>query len=231
MDVLITGVSSGLGAGFLSELEAADNQIFGLARRKTEIKKGRFVSCDLSELGQIEGALEKLLNNVVQLDLVILNAGILGEIAEIQNITLKDLKKVMDINLWSNKVILDFLIRKNIEVKQIVAISSGAASYGNKGWGGYSLSKAGLNILMQLYSHEMKKTHIVSLAPGLIDTAMQDYLCEKVDTEKFQSVARLKAARGSSDMPNGDLAAKKILSHLVDFKHHASGSFLDLREF
>ncbi len=38
--------------------------------------------------------------------------------------------------------------------------------------------------------------HFCALAPGLIDTAMQDYLCGLDASERFPSLARIQAARG-----------------------------------
>ena len=95
--------------------------------------------CDLADFDAISDALNVLLSDVSQLDLVILNAGVLGEIKSMQSHSLRDLQHLMDINVWSNKVILDWILDKGLRVSQIVATSSGAAVLGNKGWGGYAL--------------------------------------------------------------------------------------------
>ena len=78
----------------------------------------------------------------------------------------------MKINVWSNKVICDWLLKSIPEIYQIVFMSSGAAVNGNRGWGSYSLSKATLNMLAKLYAAEAKQTHFSALAPGLVDTAI-----------------------------------------------------------
>ncbi len=72
---------------------------------------------------------------------------------------------------------MDWLLEWGRPVRQVIMVSSGATVLGNKGWGAYALSKAGLNMLARLYDHEFPDTHISALAPGLIDTAMMDYLC------------------------------------------------------
>ena len=137
----------------------------------------------------------------------------------------------MRVNVWSNKLILDWLIRRQLPVDQIVAISSGAAVNMSYGWGAYSLSKAALNHLIRLYAHEMPATHLVALAPGLVDTAMQDYLCGAVDSIAFPSVQRLKAARGSADMPDPRSTAERILGLLGGLKTtQPSGAFIDIRQ-
>ncbi|MFW5816506.1 MAG: alcohol dehydrogenase, partial [Wenzhouxiangella sp.] len=107
----------------------------------------------------------------------------------------------------------------------------GAAVNMNYGWGGYSLSKAALNNLIQLYAHEMTDTHLSALAPGLVDTAMQDYLCGEVDSEEFPSVQKLKDARGTDHMPDARQAAETILDLLPDLRaNQPSGSFVDIRQ-
>ena len=90
-----------------------------------------------------------------------------------------EMKRVMEINVWANKTVLDWLHNSAVRVDQVVMISSGAAVLGNRGWGGYALSKAALNMLARLYAHEFPQTHLCALAPGIIDTAMMDYLCEQ----------------------------------------------------
>jgi NAD(P)-dependent dehydrogenase (short-subunit alcohol dehydrogenase family) len=64
-----------------------------------------------------------------------------------------DLKQVMEVNLWANKAIMDWLHGWGRPIDQILMISSGAAVLGNKGWNGYALSKAALNMLARLYAH------------------------------------------------------------------------------
>ncbi|NBC14939.1 MAG: SDR family NAD(P)-dependent oxidoreductase [Gammaproteobacteria bacterium] len=136
----------------------------------------------------------------------------------------------MDVNLWANKTVTDWLYARGRPVDQVVMISSGAAVLGNKGWGGYALSKAALNMLAKLYSHEFPQTHITALAPGIIDTAMMDYLCGEADAEAFPALQRLRDARGSERMPDPDTAAARVVSVLPRLRAWPSGSFVDIRE-
>ncbi|MGK7295890.1 MAG: SDR family NAD(P)-dependent oxidoreductase [Candidatus Wenzhouxiangella sp. M2_3B_020] len=232
MNVLITGNSSGLGLGLTETLLQRDAIVWGLSRRGCPLNDDdglhdrRF---DLSNLNTLPEALERLLADCMRLDLVVLNAGILGKIHEISETDVHDLEHMMRINVWSNKVILDWIIERQLPVDQVVAISSGAAVNMNYGWGGYSLSKSLLNDLVRLYAHEMPDTHLTALAPGLVDTPMQDYLCEEVDTEQYPSVQKLKDARGTDDMPDPKAAAEHILEILDTLREGESGRFVDVR--
>ena len=232
MNVLITGNSSGLGLGLTRQLLARDAIVWGLSRRGCPIHDDdglRDRKIDLGNLGNLEHHLERLLSDCLRLDLVVLNAGILGRIRPISDTDVHDLEHLMRVNVWSNKLILDWLIERAIPVDQVVAISSGAAVNMSYGWGGYSMSKAALNNLIQLYAHEMPDTHLTALAPGLVDTAMQDYLCGEVDTGEYPSVQKLKNARGTANMPDADAAAERILGLLERLRRGPSGQFVDVR--
>jgi NAD(P)-dependent dehydrogenase (short-subunit alcohol dehydrogenase family) len=109
-------------------------------------------------------------------------------------------------------------------------ISSGASVLGNRGWSGYSLSKAALNMLARLYSHEFPGTHISALAPGIIDTSMMEHLCKEADATRFPALQRLREARGTPAMPTPETAARQVIEVLPLLRERPSGAFIDIRE-
>lgn len=227
----ITGNSSGLGKGLTKVLLEQGYQVYGCSRRGCDLQGvTRDIRCDLSDFAGIAPALNTLLADVQSLDLVVLNAGILGWLQDIGETSLDELKRIMDINVWSNKIIFDWLLHSNIRIGQILLISSGAAVLGNKGWGGYALSKAALNMLGKLYAHEFPRSHIMSIAPGLIETEMMESLCNDADSERFPALQRIQQARGTEKMLSPRQAAERILSALPALKDYPSGGFIDLRE-
>ena len=212
--VCITGVSSGLGHGLAKVLLDDGAKVYGCSRRTPDdlILKGlHFESLDLSDEKNGSNAFEKLIEPVDHFDLVILNAGKLGQIRDMKEVSLDDLRETMEINVWSNKWILDALHKNTRRIDQVVAISSGASTSGSRGWNGYSLSKAALNMLIKLYAGEQPDTHYTSLAPGLIDTAMQDYLTNLPEDPRFAPLEILKAAKGTDTMPDGESCARKLI--------------------
>jgi NAD(P)-dependent dehydrogenase (short-subunit alcohol dehydrogenase family) len=227
---LITGTSSGLGRGLAASLLARDWRVYGCSRRPGDLAGLSAARVDLTDHSAVPAVLDALLDGVPGLGLVVLNAGMLGEIRDISQAPLHDLKEVMEVNVWANKTILDWLTAWGRPVDQILMISSGAAVLGNRGWSGYALSKATLNMLAKLYAHEFPDTHITALAPGIIDTAMMDTLCERSDGTRFPALGRLRAARGTSAMPGPEEAASRILSILPALRGYPSGSFVDIRE-
>ncbi|MDX1625320.1 MAG: SDR family NAD(P)-dependent oxidoreductase [Wenzhouxiangellaceae bacterium] len=231
MNVLITGNSSGLGRGLTEALLDRDAIVWGMSRSGCPVSSDglRDRKFDLGNLSTLPEALERLLSDCQRLDLIILNAGQLGRIQPISETATADLEHLMRVNVWANKVILDWLHERMIPVDQVVAISSGAGHNLNYGWGGYALSKSLLDDLVKLYAQEMTDTHFTSLAPGLVDTPMQDEL-EEVDAEEYPSVQKLRDARGTEDMPKPRDAAERILDLLDELKERESGSFVDVRD-
>ncbi|GAB4352717.1 MAG: SDR family NAD(P)-dependent oxidoreductase [Gammaproteobacteria bacterium] len=231
--VFITGVSSGLGMGLTQVYLDRGWAVYGLSRRGCDLEHEKLhqVNFDLADAEGLDAAMQRLLDSVQNLDLAILNAGILGEIRDLTDTPMEAIHEVMEINVWANKRLMDWLHRQIPAIGQIVLISSGAAVNGNRGWGAYSLSKATLNMLAKLYAHEFPATHICALAPGLVDTAMQDYLCDagQVDAQAYPSVERLRNARGTEAMPAPAVAARRIADLIPDLTRFPSGSFQDVR--
>jgi|TARA_B100000929_G_scaffold227817_1_gene184181 NAD(P)-dependent dehydrogenase (short-subunit alcohol dehydrogenase family) len=227
MNVLITGVSSGLGQSLMRSFINKGHEVYGLSRNKVD--ECHHICCDLADLNSIEGKLNRLLDEVSQLDLVILNAGMLGNIKTIDNWSLNELTEIMNINVWSNKVLLDWILN-NKKVSQVLAISSGASNHTYKGWSGYSLSKSALNMMMDVYSKDTEGIHFISVAPGLVSTSMQDYLCNEVDENKFPVTKKFIAARKDGSMKTPDQIAEKFVEMLPQFQTLENGTFIDLRD-
>jgi len=227
-NVLITGVGSGIGKALADAFVARNATVYGISRRAAApigAENFHYLALDLSAVERIAPALERFLADVERLDLVVLNAGVLGEIKEMTETALHEIEAVMRVNVWANKVILDTLIGRNIAVAQVVGISSGAAVNASRGWGPYSLSKSALNTLLRLYAREMPGTHLTALAPGVIDTPMVRHIVEEVDEVKYPSAARLK--KGPILSPED--AAKRLIEAFEKVKTYESGSFLDVR--
>ncbi|MDA3911706.1 MAG: SDR family NAD(P)-dependent oxidoreductase [Bacteroidales bacterium] len=232
--ILITGTSSGLGDGLARYLSSRNHLVYGLSRKDNaklrKCKSYHHVYADLTDRNAMQNALKPVLEANPEWDLIVLNAGVLGEIGDMHEVSTESMKSVMEINLWANKYLLDFLIKSNVKFHQLVAISSGAAVNGNRGWNAYSLSKAALNMMMQLYAQELPETHFSALAPGLVDTDMQAHIASLESDERFPSLDKLRAARGTDKMPRPLELAPKLLEAMDALKtKYPSGSFADIR--
>ena len=231
--VFITGVSSGLGHGLAKVYLEQGATVYGCSRRAPEdlIEQGLvFKSADLSDAASASHAVGSLLADAGNLHLIVLNAGKLGKIRDMGDTPLSDFRETLEVNLMANKWLLDMVYASGRRVKQVVAISTGASQSGSRGWNGYSVSKAALNMLIKLYAAEQPRTHFTSFAPGLIDTAMQDYLTNLPADDRYEPLAILKAAKGTEQMPDGETCARQLIAAFPKLLERESGSYADIRK-
>ena len=216
MKVLITGINRGIGKGLVEEYKKKEVEIFAVGR-SNPFDDINFYKCDLRAIEKLKEAIDYFNTTF---DLVILNAGILGEIKELKEWSVKELEDIFLVNVWSNKVLIDLLAPIS---KKIVAISSGAAVNGNAGWGGYSISKCALNMMIRIYAKEIN-TKLYALAPGVIDTDMVRKVING-DREKFSSLNRVAESRVELE-----IGVKRLVDAIEKLDNYPSGSFLDVRE-
>lgn len=225
-NILITGCSSGLGLALSHYYLEKGFRVYGISRNKPEINNPNFIhkNFDLSQISKIKDELSSYINDISQFETVFLNAGMLGKIKILEELSIQEMQEVYNLNVYTNKELLDIL--ETIEVKNILAISSGASKTGYKGWGSYSLSKAGVNMLINLYSNEMPNTKLLAVAPGVIKTPMTDYIRFEIDSEIFTSAKKLN--EGTVQTP--EETAIKIGNLVNRIDEFESGIYVDVRK-
>lgn len=225
-NILITGCSSGLGLALTSFYLQKGFKVYGISRNKPKIQNINFIhiSFDLSQISKIKEILSPIIQDIESIETVFLNAGMLGKIKILKELSIQEMQEVYELNVYANKELLDILM--TLEVKNIIVISSGASKTGYKGWGSYSLSKAGVNMLVNLYSNEMSNTKIIALAPGVIKTPMTDYIRFEIDENTFTSAKKLND--GIIQTPNE--TAVKIDAFITTIDKFETGSYVDIRQ-
>jgi benzil reductase ((S)-benzoin forming) len=223
---LITGHTSGLGYSLNKILLKNKNKIIGISRSKSEINNLLNLKVNFLDLKKLKTKLEKI-KRIKKIDFVVLNAGLLGELDKFENIDLIEFEKIMKVNFFSNKIIVDFILSNKIKVKNIVAISSGAAFDPKFGWGSYCISKAAMKMMIDTYALENKKINFVNLAPGIIKTKMQKKI---FNTKKnFNSLKKFKDLYKKNLIDSPDTVALKMLNYLSKIKKFNSKNYIDLR--
>ncbi len=232
--VFITGIHTGLGNALTQSFLNDNAEVFAVSRRRPDelanAERLRFRSLDLSKTEEIRDGIRQFLGPVKRLDLVLLNAGVLGEIKDLRDTSLREIAAVMDINVWANKLIYDTMLDMQIQIRQLVAISSGAAFNGSGGWGAYSISKSALNLMLRVYAHENPDTHFTCLAPGLVQTQMLNYVCSLETDERYPAVGRIRGAVGTDRMQTPSQAAERLLDAFPRLLDHPTGSYVDIRD-
>jgi alcohol dehydrogenase/benzil reductase ((S)-benzoin forming) len=224
-NILITGCSSGLGLALTNYYLKKNFKVFGISRTKPNIDNQNFfhINFDLSQVDKIKEKLTDILKEINEFETVFLNAGMLGKIKVLKDLSIEELNEVYSLNVYTNKELLDILM--NIKVKNIIIISSGASKNGYKGWASYSLSKAGVNMLANLYSNEMINTKILAVAPGVIKTPMTDYIRFELDEKIFPSVKKLNDGVVQTPQETA-IKLDNLINKIDEFE---SGSYVDVR--
>lgn len=224
MTVIITGTSSGLGRSLVHSFNKKGYETIGISRSKTP--ETDYI-CDFRSDEEITKTFKQVLLDIDKIDYLVLNAGILGEIKKATKIDNADLLNVFQVNLFSNKKILDLVLNSSVELKRVIFISSGASIKAYDGWLSYCLTKGALNNLASCYAMENSGTHFLSLAPGVIQTKMQDVIVKNSE-QKFSSILKFKNLYGKNPTP--DIVANKIVDNLSTLSAIESGAYFDLRD-
>ncbi|MBR4270623.1 MAG: SDR family NAD(P)-dependent oxidoreductase [Clostridia bacterium] len=167
--IIITGVTSGIGAK-LKELFLADGDIvIGLAR---SVEDSEFnYSLDVSNHEDVKNTFEKIGQKYPKVDMLINSAGF-GQFGAVELLTETEIKKQFDVNvfglIWCNQSVLPLMNRGS----KIINISSASAFFALPFRSLYSASKAAVNqISFGLYM-ELKDAgiQVTSICPGDIKT-------------------------------------------------------------
>jgi NAD(P)-dependent dehydrogenase (short-subunit alcohol dehydrogenase family) len=124
-----------------------------------------------------------------QLDGLVHNAGLLGQLAPIEQYDVPTWVRVMHVNVTAafslTQVLLPSL-RASADAS-VVFTSSGVGRRGRAYWGAYAVSKFAVEGLMQVLAHELESTNVRvnSLNPGRARTAMRRQAYPSEDLESL----------------------------------------------
>ncbi|RLA65707.1 MAG: short-chain dehydrogenase [Epsilonproteobacteria bacterium] len=225
-NILITGVSSGLGEALTELYLKNGDSVYAIGKsipkQFERYHNFFFFPYDLSETFMLGVSVKEFIAHH-SFDVVILNAGILGDMGSLSMTNTGDIKEVMEINTWSNKELIDAIL-EYAHAKQVVAISSNAGNTGFQGLGAYSLSKAALNMLISVYAKELPDMHFTSISPGLMSTKMMENINSAANFGSISSSQKLE----EGIMHTPEETAKLLVNALPELRAQESGSFIDL---
>jgi len=221
---IITGASRGLGKALAEMvLQQPDTVVLGVSRHATiEHDRYQHQPLDLSDLEALRNNITKVFPAWKDASSITLinNAAVLGEIGYAGEQTNEHYSFVFDVNLTAPAMLMNMFLSAysgaNVP-RTILNISSGAAQRPVDGWGAYCASKAALDMLSQVAQKEQDlrgaNVRIRSLAPGVVDTAMQEHI-RTADTAQFSETAKFNALHSEGQLVVPEEVAAKILAWL-----------------
>jgi NAD(P)-dependent dehydrogenase (short-subunit alcohol dehydrogenase family) len=220
---LVTGASRGIGAATAQALGAAGAHVILVARTASALEaiddriheaggSSTIAPLDLTDGESIGKLAAAVAERWEKLDILILNAAMLGSLTPVEHIDAKEYGRVLGLNLLANQAMIaafDPLLRK-AERADVVALTSSVGSEPRAFWGAYGSSKAALETLLGAYADETEhsgrvRVHIVD--PGATRTRMRQlaFPGEEPDSVKPPEVAAAAILeRLQSDVPSGE---------------------------
>jgi NAD(P)-dependent dehydrogenase (short-subunit alcohol dehydrogenase family) len=186
---LVTGASRGIGAATAEALAKAGAHVILVARTAAALEEveesiheaggtATIAPLDLTEGESIGKLAVAVAQRWEKLDILVLNAAMLGSLTPVQDIDPKEYSRLLSLNLLANQALIAAFdpLLKRAERADIVVLTSSVGREPRAFWGAYGSSKAALETLLGAYADETEHTgrirvHIVD--PGATRTRMR----------------------------------------------------------
>jgi len=238
---VISGTTKGLGQALAARV-AADSKNFLVALSRAPegaIPGGTVLSVDLSDAAAAHAACERLERTLAgrTFDKAVLinNAGVVSPVGPLDAVDAVELARNIAVNLTAPMVLMGGFLRAtaSVPLRRVINISSGAGRRPIFGWGAYCAAKAGLDMASRVAATEAStrghRVHVVSLAPGVIDTPMQSVV-RGASAEAFVDVERFRKMKEEGVLRAPDDVARDILALESAGRLDGAEAVLDLRE-
>lgn len=197
--VIITGVTGGIGKAILKELYNDKYNIIGMynkndneAQRLRDNYAINIYKVDLLDYKMIQESIAAIIDKHHRIDILVNNAGI-SQQQLFSELTSQDITEMLDVNLKGAMLLTKEVIPIMVANKygKIINISSIWGVCGGSCEVHYSASKAGIIGFTKALSRELGPSNITvnAIAPGLIDTQMNNNLCDGQIAEFLQGIS------------------------------------------
>ena len=219
---LVTGASRGIGAATAEALAEAGAHVILVARTSKALEEveerihqaggsATIAPLDLTQGEAIGKLAAAIAERWEKLDILVLNAAMLGSLTPVQDIDPKEYARLLTLNVGANQALIaafDPLLRK-ADRADVVALTSSVGAEPRAFWGAYGSSKAALETLLGAYADETAyldriRVHVVD--PGATRTRMRQLAFPGEEPEKVKPpevVGRAIVERLLADAPTG----------------------------
>jgi NAD(P)-dependent dehydrogenase (short-subunit alcohol dehydrogenase family) len=186
---LVTGASRGIGAATAEALAAAGAHVVLTARSSGGLEaledrihaaggSATIAPLDLTESDSIARLATAIGGRWDALDILVMNAAMLGDLAPVPSIDGKQFNRLLTLNVLANQALLanfDAMLRKSARGR-VLALTSSVGAKPRAYWGAYGASKAALETLVLAYGDEVEQLAPIRVAivdPGATATKMR----------------------------------------------------------
>ncbi len=186
---LVTGASRGIGAATAIALAAEGAHVVLTARTAAgleDVEQAIFdaggaatiAPLDLAQSDSIARLATAIGERWEALDVLVLNAAMLGSLAAVPAIDAKELAQVLTLNVSAQVAMIqafDPMLRRSAGAR-VIGVTSSVARTPRAYWGAYGASKAAFETLLEAYGDEMaevSKVRVAVLDPGATRTKMR----------------------------------------------------------
>lgn len=186
---LVTGASRGIGAATAEALAAQGAHVILVARTAQSLEQvedrihaaggtATIAPMDLSDRDNIAKLAEAIAGRWGSLDILILNAAMLGSLSPVEHLDAKELERVFKLNVLANQALIaafDPMLRR-AEKADVIGVTSSVGNEPRAFWGGYGASKAALENLLLSYADETAhagRLRVQIVDPGATRTRMR----------------------------------------------------------
>lgn len=184
-NVLITGVSSGIGKELSLIYTENGYNVYGIDIKDCESNEFNFFKADITNETDLLSLFNKLKEDNIKLDMIINVAGI-HKMASLVETDFQTMKKVIDINLCGTMLVNKTFHSLLSQNGRIIIITSEVASFDPLPFNGlYNVSKSALDT----YSHALRQElnligqKVITIRPGAIKTELSNN--SLLDTERL----------------------------------------------
>jgi len=170
---LITGASRGIGAAIAKRYAAEGAHVICVARTVGALEElddeiraqggnATLVPLDLEKTEMIDGLAAPLLDRFGRLDILVGNAGILGQMTPMHQYPPDLWEKVFKVNVHANQRLIRAVhpLLHAAPAGRAIFVTSSVARDIRAYWGAYAASKAALDNLVQAYAREVAQSNI-----------------------------------------------------------------------
>ena len=226
---ILTGTTRGLGAVMATQLAKSGDHLVTLSRVASDTLAATAkahsttltqISVDLGDTKALEQAAAQLKPLLAKHASVrfIHNAGVVTPIAQSQDLTdIAVINQAIQVNITSAIYLTAFVLAGATQATdlRVMLISSGAGRNASSGWGVYCATKAAMDRYAEVAQLDQgKRARIVSMAPGMIDTPMQEKI-RATSKNDLPSLDRFLDAHSQQKLATPEGTATRLLKVLA----------------